>query len=532
MAEDRRNSRLNRRDLLNGAVGLLGVSGSATEDPAAEKKAGLIQASPKQAPLSVGNWKQLFIDNRFIANSQKVTLTMNPPQKLGVVLNSEGIPWEHGTGGFFRVIEDGGKFKLYYGAFTEAGHSLCYAESDDAIHWTRPDLGIVEIKGSKKNNLIYSDNAIDGTIMLDPRDVPERRYKVFRSIITQDKERAGVHASYSADGIHFTEAGRVFPMWPETSLIADWDARIQKYVVFTRVFVQNNENQRRIGRLEMDDLLKPWPYRSPVSAIGVPSPENIQMVLSADAQDDPFCDFYTNAAHIYPYAQDVYLMFPTPFRHFAPNAGRQPWFRFQPGNDYGLIDVQMAVSRDGIQWSRPDRRPYVPMGLPDEWDRWLIMMGVGMLRRGNYLYQYYWSTGRTHDSGILRPEYDKSISTKSGIGVARQRLDGFMSADFDYTGGTLTTPPLLFTGTHLRLNVDSGAMGTAFVEIRDAEGRPIPGFTRADCEEIGGNFVNTPVRWKGKSDLSSLRERPVMLHFSARATKLYAFQFDSQTPPG
>jgi hypothetical protein len=172
------------------------------------------------------------------------------------------------------------------------------------------------------------------------------------------------------------------------------------------------------------------------------------------------------------------------------------------------------------------------MGLPDEWDRWLTMMGVGMVRRGSYLYQYYWSPGRTHDSGILRPEYDQSISTKSGIGAVRQRLDGFISADFAYTGGTLTTPPLLFTGSQLRLNVDTGAMGTAFVEIRDLQGKPIPGFTRADCEEIGGNFVDTLVRWKGKSDLSALRGQPVTLHFTARGAKLYAFEFAAGPPQG
>jgi hypothetical protein len=68
-------------------------------------------------------------------------------------------------------------------------------------------------------------------------------------------------------------------------------------------------------------------------------------------------------------------------------------------------------------------------------------------------------------------------------------------------------------------------MGTLFVELRDPQGQPIPGFTRADCEEIGGNFVDTPVRWKGKADVSALRGRPVVLHFTARGAKLYAFQF-------
>jgi hypothetical protein len=508
-----------RREFLAVAGGLLGAAGLRA-GPAQGRP---VNAAPDEGPPQVGDRKQLFIDRRFIDASENVNLSMNPAQKLGVVLDSAKEPWEHGTGGYFRVIDDGGKLRMYYGVFAESGHGLAYAESDDGVHWNKPDLGLVAINGSKSNNLIYADDAIDATIMVDPNDAPERRYKMFRSLVTDDKERAGVYASFSADGIHFTEAGRVLPMWPETSLIADWDPTIKKYVVFLRVFVRDNENQRRVGRLETDDLLKPWPYHPTDPLLSPPAPENIPQVLSVDDRDGPHCDIYTNATCLYPYAQDVYLMFPALFRHFSPN--RQPWFRFAPGNDDGMIEIQMAVSRDGIHWERPDRRPYVPAGLPDEWDRWLHMMGVGIVRRGNSLYQYYWSSGRMHDSGILRPEYDKNIKTQSGIGALRQRLDGFMSADFSEGGGTLTTPLLRFTGTQLQLNIDTGGMGTAFVEIQDAQGQPIPGFTRADCEEIGGNFLDTPVRWKGRSDLSSLRDRPIRLHLSARRTKLYAFQF-------
>lgn len=480
-------------------------------------------------PLDVGDRRQLLIDRRFIAEDAGLILTMNPAQKLGIVLDSEDAPWEHGPGGFFRVLEDAGKLKLYYGAFTLAGQSLCYAESDDGLTWVKPPLGLVEIEGSRDNNVILADNAIDATILLDPRDVPERRYKLFRSLVTGERERAGVYAAYSSDGLHFTEAGRVLPMWPETGLIADFDPRIGRYVVYTRVFARDGENQRRIGRIETDDLLAPWPFAGDVLDPPIPSPDNLSVVLAADGDDDPHCDLYANATCIYPYAQDAYLMFPTPFRHFAPP--RQPWFAFEPGNEYGLVEVQLAVSRDGVHWERPDRRPYIPMGLPDEWDRWLNMMGSGMVCRGNYLTHYYWSTGRTHDSGILRPEYAGSLACKNAIGAARQRLDGFISADFAYTGGALTTPPLLFSGTHLRLNIDTGAMGTAFVELRDANGTALPGYTLGECEELGGNYIDAPVRWAGRADLSDLRGRPVRMHLAARGAKLYAFHFASGGPP-
>ena len=31
----------------------------------------------------------------------------------------------------------------------------CYAESDDGVHWTRPNLGMIEFAGSKQNNNIW-----------------------------------------------------------------------------------------------------------------------------------------------------------------------------------------------------------------------------------------------------------------------------------------------------------------------------------------------------------------------------------------
>src|SRR3954453_10998619 len=108
----------------------------------------------------------------------------------------------------------------------------------------------------------------------------------------------------------------------------------------------------------------------------------------------------------------------------------------------------------------------LPNGLADEWDRWYTVAAPGLVRRGNYVYQYYYSSGRLHDSAILRPEYDKVAKQEGGVGVVKQRLGGVGSADADHPGGWLTTPPVVFTGKRLRLNIDTGAAGTAFVELR------------------------------------------------------------------
>ena len=47
----------------------------------------------------------------------------------------------------------------------------CYAESKDGIHWEKPDLGIVEWQGSRRNNILFPPGDIQGTnacVIIDP----------------------------------------------------------------------------------------------------------------------------------------------------------------------------------------------------------------------------------------------------------------------------------------------------------------------------------------------------------------------------
>lgn len=469
---------------------------------------GVLGAQEHKDAIDVGDRKQLFIDKRFIEKSEGVALRMNPAQKLGLILDENGQP-SNETGHISRVIDENGRARLYVGA-----GDVFILESEDGMKFRRIDtkIGRGELP----------------TIFLDKHDPdPARRYKLFwlRTQMPFNPETDGIFAGYSADGLEFTTVGRVLPFLIDNPTVVDWDARIGRYVIFTRTFSYDSENQRRITRIETDDPLKPWPYQP-----GDPKQErftvrNAPPVLEADAEDNQHSDIYYNSATIYPWAQDVYLMFTAQFRHFSPQ--RNPFVVPPKGNweDFGLLEVQLASSRDGVKWERVSREPYFPTGLADEWDRWYAVMAPGLARRGNYLYQYYYSSGRLHDSAILRREYEKTSAKMGGIGVVRQRLDGFISADADHRGGWLTTPPLRFTGKELRLNIDTGAMGTAFVELQTAEGEPIPGYTLADCEEIGGNFIDQRVYWKGKTDVSQFTGRPVRLRIKLIRAKLYGFQF-------
>ena len=245
----------------------------------------------------------------------------------------------------------------------------------------------------------------------------------------------------------FTKVGRVFPFFTDNPAIVHWDERIRKYVIYTRAFDYDSENQRQVGRIEVDDPLKPWPFTKTEKHRTFPSIKNIPVVYAADKKDDLHSDVYYNSASNYPWAQDVFLMFPTHFRHFSRE--RNPYLRpprKDQWEDFGMLEVQLAVSRDGVKWQRPERVAYIPNGLADEWDRWYTVSAPGLVKRGNYVYQYYYSSGQLHDGAMLRPEYEKVAKQLGGVGVVKQRLDGYVSADADEQGGWLKTPPLTFRG--------------------------------------------------------------------------------------
>ena len=469
-----------------------------------------ILGSAHGAPFEIAGSKQLFIDKRFIAASDNVLLHMNQGQKLGPILDEQGHRIQGHVSG---VYEDQGKIRLYIGA-----DDLAVYESDDGQRFTRTNINI--------------PNGIFPTLFIDTHDPdPTRKYKLFwiQNGEHFDPTKDGVFAGYSADGVKFTEVGRVLPFYVDNPTLVYWDNRIKKYVIYTRALALDSENQRRIARIETDDVLKPWPYTATPKDAMFMTPDNARVVLLADKDDNPHSDIYYNAAIIYPWAEDVYFMFTSQFRHFSPD--RNPYIRPKaPGQweDFGLLEVQMAVSRDGIAWDRPSREAYFPTGLGDEWDRWYAVMGPGIVKRGNYLYQYYSATGRTHDSVVVRPEYDNVSTELGGIGAVKQRLDGYISADVDNRGGWLETPAITFKGKRLRLNIDTGAMGTALVELRDADSKPIPGFTLGECEEIAGNYIDQTVYWKGNTDVSSLAGKPIMIYFKMDRTKLFAFQFTDE----
>lgn len=502
--------------------------------------------------LDVGDRRQLFIDNKFIATSNNVRLVVHQPRKTGERNIDTDRPWEKGgLGPYSAVLKDGDTYVMWYHAMDskqwDSGHtngSICYAKSKDGITWAKPNLGLVAYKGSKENNIVLGQGAggiwigQDGMmVFVDPNAPAGERFRMVCRFGNDNLE--GIHSVNlfsSGDGIHWKQTHEnLISYRPETKghhldsqNVVFWDAGRKKYVAYVRRNVKGIQPQgRAIARGESDHLG------------GFPMVQDMQFMVQPDSPDAAHggvsvVDYYSSAALRYPWADDAYFMFPQAYYHYT--GALRDFGKARPVNA-GSLDTQFAASRDGINWERYDREPFIPIGMRGEMDCYSARVIYGLVPdvSGREMYMYYRASDWLH--GWDRNESNKKILTDAGLGATQDttpisrvvlRRDGFVSVTADYRGGEFTTPLLKFSGASLKLNINTTATGWARVAILDADGKAIPGFTLDDCDLIHtANEINHTVKWKRQADVSSLAGKPVRLHVSLRNTDLYAFQFQA-----
>ncbi len=405
------------------------------------------------------------------------------------------------------------------------------------------------------------------SVMLDPRAAPEHRYKALGLIWSNDlwSESAsglagpasGLQLFTSPDGIRWKRLPRtVSPFFHDSLNHLLYDERIEKYVAYLRLSSQNaprdspmwfNDREmfvdkasklyeadpsgrvayfdpgRAVGRIELDDPMQaPWPYREIKTKSEKPliyrQHEAYDVVMACDENDPPHTDVQMAPVIKFPYAQDAYFALWTNYRHwgYPPDAKNLDFPGGTRKND-GIQDVSLAVSRDGIHWMRPNRCPYISLGLVGSAESSLQWPVLGLLRREDELYQYYGGAARTHGEPANLPQ--------GGLFRLVQRLDGFVSANAGPQGGTFTTPPLVFSGKHLEFNLNASALGYLTVELQDAQGKALPGYSLAESLPIDRNRLAAAARWSSGKNVGRLTGTPVRLHIAMRSSKLYSFQF-------
>ena len=105
------------------------------------------------------------------------------------------------------------------------------------------------------------------------------------------------------------------------------------------------------------------------------------------------------------------------------------------------------------------------------------------------------------------------------------RLDGFVSASAKWTGGSLLTKPIIFSGDRLELNFSTSAAGSVRVEIQDAEGNALTGLSLDECPEHFGDSDAKTIVWNNEPALSDHAGSPVRILFELRDADLFSFRF-------
>ena len=462
--------------------------------------------------------RRLFIDDTWIADTNlrrvihQATKYEDNPILLPVA------PWEGQYTLLYGTVlrdEEEGIWKMWYSTmnhfryinfvFPESTY-LCYATSKDGIHWRKPALGIVDYRGAKENNIVLQgthapDLNIEGildsvSVLKDAHDPdPARRYKLMvwrhnqkfegtkHSYVLEGPHRMGYYVAFSPDGTHWTErADPVFTYLPvRDTMSVMWDKRTSRYLAYVKEQV---EGKRARFVSESDDFIH-WTPPAPM--------------LAADAQDPPDVELYANNA--FPY-EGMYLGLLTVF-HPSPL-------------DNIYLDLQLISSRDGRKWQRVgDRSPVIPVGRRNiDWDFGFNSPSTGPpIRVGDELWFYY--SGRSYRHPIDGKQGREP--NKGAIGLAKLRLDGFVSMDAASEPRTLTTKPFTLDQPALFLNADA-SKGDIRVEILNQRG-----FTLSDALPIERNGVRQEIRWRNVPSLAALRGKTIQLRFHVRNAALYSF---------
>ncbi len=182
----------------------------------------------------------------------------------------------------------------------------------------------------------------------------------------------------------------------------------------------------------------------------------------------------------------------------------------------------MATSRDGVTWERyRERTAFLPNGKVGDFDSAItIADSSGLIVNDDQILIYYSGRNMDHAGNVVG-----GGNPQGGIGLATLRRDGFVSADADAGGGTLTTTPFRLCGLNLSINAVTAGGGNVRTELLDSAGQVIAGYRLADSSAFSGDSLDAGVTWSGGLIDESLIGQKVSLRFHLTDASLYSFGF-------
>lgn len=477
-----------------------------------------VLASGAADSLDETEMRTLFaFDSVAIPFTQNLRLEMKQPERHAanpvVRRGAPGSPDAHGVQFYGSIIKEGGKYRLWYVAFDDdvkskvpsARWRAAYAESADGVTWTKPNLGLVEFRGSMNNNLVDVGGAwgfVNLKVIRDETDPdPARRYKMTTHVYFRHNTRLGTLLPFvSADGFSWKPVKDVEPVKGELKKadlflpgvhfepcggLYQWDGQ---YVITGQNALPGTDHyQGRVVRLYRSADFVNWSATSSIAFVRTPQHDYLGAGRSREGEQNHEGISVWNRGNV-----------------LLGIAGR--WHGAAEWKDV-RVDLGFVISNDGLNFREPKHEwTFLERGRDGEWDQGGLLQGQGFENIGDETFVYYgaWDP---------RPTGGKEVR-RGGIGIAKLPRDRFADLVVDTSGegpGDYQLPKVVsefvtapVSVRHPRFLLNAHGLGTESslrIELLDHLERPVPACSGANAVIVRTDGFQTPFGWENAVEL-------------------------------
>lgn len=465
-------------------------------------------------------------DTVSIPHTQNLRIEMREPRRHPsnpvVPRGAPGTPDAQGVQFYGSIIKENGKYRLWYVAFDDDKENPraserwrpAYAESTDGLTWTKPNLGLVEYKGNKNNNLIAITPSPLGFVNLkvlrdDEDPDPQRRYKCTGHVYFRHNTRLGTLAPFtSPDGLHWKlvkdiktknaellEKDAVIPAvhFEPSGGLYKWDGMF--YASGQNSMNSTRPYHGRVTRMYRSADFVTWSQTSTLGFVRTAQHTLLGPGRSREAEQTHEGISVWNRGNV--------LLGVSGLWH-----GAKEWMDVS-------IDLGLVISNDGNQFREPAHEwTFIRRGEDGQWDQGGVIQGQGFENIGAETFIYY---------GAWDPRHWQEAPPRGGVGIAvlpRDRFGDLVvetagkgSGDYQLpqiTSEFITASLATKKGSTPQFHVNAEGLGqdaALRVELLDHLERPIPAYSGKNAAVIRQNGFQTPVVWNGRAEATGLPER-------------------------
>lgn len=446
-------------------------------------------------------------DDQSIPHSRNLRLEMRQPQRhpANPVLRrgEAGSVDAMGVQFYGSVIREADRFRMWYVAFDDdtaskapsARWRAAYAESTDGVTWTKPDLGLVEFRGNRSNNLLDMGGAwgfVNLKVICDDTDPdPARRYKMTTHVYFRHNTRLGTLLPFtSPDGLTWKPVKDVKPVK---------------------------------GEMRKEDLLLPIVHLEPASGL---YQRDGWYYLTAQNAMPGILHYQGRVVRIYRssdfvnWKPDNHIGFVRDTQHEWLGEGRSRegeqnhegiavWDRKNVllgayGRWHGAaewkditVDLGFVVSNNGLDFREPLHEwTFLPRGEDGAWDQGGILQGQGFENVGDETFIYYGAWDPRNTGGTPQPRGGVGIASlpRDRFGTLMEDESGKGPGDYQAPETTCELVTASFAPTEkIFLNAEGlGPESRLVIEMLDERERPL----RGRVAKIQSNGFQVPVIWQ------------------------------------